>query len=507
MSVRTRYAPSPTGLPHLGVLRTAIYAYLTAKHAGGTFILRLEDTDQSRSVEGSDSYIAEALNWLGIPPDEGVYLDEADGVLKERGGHGPYVQSKRLDIYKQYADQLLESGAAYRCFCTPERLAALREEQEKNHQAPRYDRLCRSLSREESERRASAGEKHVIRQAMPDNETVVFTDLIRGEISFNSSDLDDQVLLKSDGFPTYQLANVIDDHLMEITHVHRGEEWIPSTPKNLLLYKAFGWQPPLYAHLPVILGPDRKHKLSKRDGAEPILSYRERGYLPQAMVNFLAFIGWSPGTEEEFFTMDELVSKFEIERVHKAAGVFDPMRLDYVNGWYIRQLPVGEVWDQMRPFIVEAGLLAGSGPFQFTSELAIQTPVPEYLLKVAFAVQQRLKHFDESVEASWFFFKRPPADDALRELIVPKKGSLEMTMPILREVVEVLEAHPENGWHHDALEELLRGFIARKELKAMDVLWPVRAALSGVAGSPGAFEMLEALGREESLVRLKAVVG
>ena len=502
-TVRTRYAPSPTGFHHLGNLRTAVFAYLTAKHEDGTFIVRIEDTDQARSVEGSVEYTVQSLKWLGIIPDEGVYLDD-QGNLTERGAFGPYTQSKRLEIYTEKAEWLVENGHAYRCFCSSERLDALREEQQKNKQAPRYDGYCRNLPKDEVASRVGAGEKYVIRQAMPDNETVEFNDVIRGEISFNSSDLDDQVLLKSDGFPTYHLASVVDDHLMEITYVHRGEEWISSTPKNLLLYKAFGWTPPLFAHLPVILGPD-KSKLSKRHGAEPILSYRDRGYLADAVVNVLAFIGWSPGTEEEFFTLDELVSRFQIEKVQKAAAVFDVARLDYVNGWYIRQLPLGDVVEQMLPYLVSAGLVTGA-PYAIPHDVVIPKPVGEYLLTVANAVRERLKHFDETAEVSWFFFRRPESDDAMRVLIVPKKGEYETTVAVVHEALEVLREVSSTEWSHDKLEEVLRLFIAHKELKAMEVLWPLRAALTGVAGSPGTFEMLEILGKEESMIRILAIV-
>jgi nondiscriminating glutamyl-tRNA synthetase len=503
LNVRTRYAPSPTGFHHLGNLRTAVFAYLTAKHLDGTFVVRVEDTDQARTVEGSLKYMAESLSWLGIVPDEGVYFD-GQGQIAERGAFGPYTQSKRLGIYHEKAEQLVANGHAYKCFCSSDRLNTLREEQQRNKQAPRYDRHCRYLQAGEVAAKVAAGESYVVRQAMPDNETVTFNDIIRGEISFETNDLDDQILLKSDGFPTYHLANIVDDHLMEITHVHRGEEWISSTPKNLLLYKAFGWEPPLFAHLPVILGPD-KSKLSKRHGAEPILTYRDRGYLSEALVNVLAFIGWSPGTEEEFFTMDELVKRFQIEKVQKAAAVFDIARLDYVNGWYIRQLPLGEVAEYMVPYLVADGLITAE-PLTLGHELEITRPVGEYLLTVAHAVQERLKHFDESSEASWFFFKRPTVDDAMRALIVPKKGEYDATVAILRESLQVLRDITDDMWSHDNIEEVLRLFISRKEVKAMEVLWPIRAALTGVPGSPGTFEMLQILGKAESLARIGAVV-
>jgi nondiscriminating glutamyl-tRNA synthetase len=505
MSVRVRFAPSPTGDLHLGAIRSAAYNWLFARNQGGTFILRMEDTDQSREKEGSAANIVRSLDWLGISPDEGVCLD-AKGNLSEKGSYGPYTQSKRLDIYHEHIEKLLESGAAYRCFCTTDRLIEMREDQEKNHQPPRYDRLCRTISKEEAADRAAIGEPFVVRQAMPDDRTVTWEDVVFDTITFPSKDLDDQVLLKSDGFPTYQLASVVDDHLMEISHVLRAQEWIPSTPKNLLLYEAFGWTPPKFAHLPVVLGPDRKHKLSKRDGAEPVLIYGERGYIPEAVLNFLAFLGWSPGTEEEFFPPLELAKRFSLERIQKAGAVYDPERLDFVNGWYIRQLPVEEIVARIKPYLLKAGLLEELGETGVWPDhtLSITKNFRDYLLEVAGAVQQRLKHFDESVEVSWFFFQRPEINDELRALIVPKKGSYESTLAILKEVVLILQV--ENDWNAAHLEQVLRAFIEEKQYKAIEVLWPIRAALTGVPGSPGTFEMLAILGKEESLQRLQSIV-
>ena len=505
MSVRVRFAPSPTGDLHLGAIRAAVFNYLFARHMGGTFIFRLEDTDQKREKEGSAEGICKALNWLGITPDEGVYLDD-QGKLSSKGPFGPYIQSERLPIYHDHVNVLLDTGKAYRCFCSAERLTEMRGDQEENHLPPRYDRLCRALSRAESDLRAENGESFVVRQAMPEGEEVVFEDMIKGTISFNSKDLDDHVLLKSDGFPTYQLANVVDDHLMEISHVLRGDEWIPSTPKNLLLYKAFGWQAPQYAHLPVILSPDKKHKLSKRDGAEPVLSYAARGYLPDGVLNFLAFLGWSPGTEEEFFLNQELCERFQLEKVQKAAAVFDPLRLDFVNGWHIRHLQLGEVVERMIPYWEEAVLVVKDGDSYLPAHETFFSAVTfsEHLLAIASAVQEKMKHFDETVSLTEFFFLRPETNF---EIIIPKKGDLETTKNIVREALVSLEAISPTEWVHAKLEEVLRAFIAEKGYKAMDVLWPIRAILTGKPASPGAFEMLAVLGREESILRLRQVVG
>jgi len=437
---------------------------------------------------------------MGLDPDEGVYLTET-GEIAEKGDFGPYTQSKRLPLYHVHIERLVAEGKAYRCFCTPERLTAMREEQQKNHLPPRYDRLCRSLSLEESTRRAEAGESFVIRQAMPNDEEVICDDLVRGRVVFQSNELDDHVLLKSDKFPTYQLASVVDDHLMEISHVLRAEEWLPSLPKNLLLYKAFGWEAPKFAHLPVVLGPDGKRKLSKREGAVPVLEYAERGYLPEAVLNFTSFLGWSPGTEEEFFTKDELAARFQLERVQKAGAVFNQERLDFVNGWYIRQLPVERVVELMKPYLLKADLIGEKG---FVHEVAITNSFSEYFAKAAGAVQQRLKHFDESEEVSWFFFKRPMVDEALRQLIIPKKGTKEETDQILKESIVLLEQT--KSWESADLEQLLRGFIEEKGYKPIAVLWPIRAALTGTPASPGTFEMLAILGKEESMIRLKPLI-
>lgn len=483
MTVRVRYAPSPTGDLHLGSLRTVIFDWLFARKQGGTFILRIEDTDQARLVEGALERQLEALAWMGLNPDEGVCLE--DGQVTEKGSFGPYTQSKRLSIYQEYAEKLIAAGAAYRCFCTSERLEQMRAEQQANHQAPKYDQHCRHISSEESAQRAAAGEPFVVRHAIPADQEVMIHDIIRGELKFNSKEVDDYVLLKSDGFPTYHLASVVDDHLMEITHVLRGEEWIPSTPKNVLLYQAFGWTSPHFAHVPVILGPDGKRKLSKRDGDVSVIDYRTRGYLPEALFNTLAFVGWSPGTEEEFFTPTELVERFSLERVQKSPAAFSFDRLDFVSGWYIRQLPIEEVVTRMQPFLDAAGLVPKSH---------------EYLIQVATILQERFKHFDETEEISWFFFKRPEVNDMLRTLLLPKKMDWAATQENLKFAHDVLKAH--DNWTQESLHELLISAIAAAEKKNGDVLWPIRAALTGVPHSPGAFEMLAVLGKEESLARI-----
>ncbi len=504
MATRVRIAPSPTGFPHIGTFRTALFDYLLARHDGGAFILRIEDTDRARLVEGSVKYIAESLKWLGIEADEGVYMD-ADGKIAQRGAYGPYIQSERLGIYHEYAAKLLENGHGYRCFCTTERLDALRAEQQAAGKPPKYDRLCRALTKEEADAKVAAGESFVIRHAVPDAEEVVVTDAIRGEVRFNSADLDDYVLMKSDGFPTYQLASVVDDHLMEISHVLRGEEWLPSTPKNLLLYKAFGWTPPIFAHTPSILGPDGKHKLSKRDGADAALDYRDKGYMPEVLINFLAFLGWSPGTEQEIFTLDDLCEHFSLERVQKSPAVFDFNRLEYLSGVYIRALPVGAVAEGMLPFLRAAGLVLGEGQAMAPAgEIFLPQAFPQYLFSVAATVQERLRHFDESAELTGFFFRRPTVDPAI---IVPKKSTPEDVRATLSELIPVLSDLPAEKWMTEDVEVLLRGFAEQTGRTSGAVLWPVRAAVTGAAASPGAFEMLAVLGKDESLIRLKSALG
>jgi nondiscriminating glutamyl-tRNA synthetase len=309
--IRTRFAPSPTGYMHVGNMRTALFSYLLAKHNGGTFLLRIEDTDKTRQVENGIEIILKSLYWGGIKPDEGVMLDEK-GEITQKGKFGPYIQSERLLIYQKYAQELLDKGHAYYCFCSSERLEKLRDLQQKNKLPTGYDGECLKLKPDEALARVKAGDKYVVRLKMPKEGETVFTDLIRGEVRFQNKLVDDQVLIKADGFPTYHMAVVVDDHLMEITHVIRGEEWVSSAPKHIQLYKYLGWELPQFAHLPLLLNPD-KSKLSKRQGDVAVEDYRKKGYLPEAIINFIAFLGWNPGTEKELFSMDELIKEFNPE--------------------------------------------------------------------------------------------------------------------------------------------------------------------------------------------------
>ena len=340
--VRLRFAPSPTGYLHIGGLRTALFCWLYARKNGGKFIFRLEDTDQKRIYEGAENNLATTLEWSGIEIDEGP----------EYGGkHGPYRQSERLDIYGKYTSLLLEEGNAYRCFCTSERLEKLRNEQRKKGNNPRYDGFCRNISKLEASRRVESGEDYVVRMKIPEvPETMVLNDLIRGIVSIDTSQSEDQVIVKSDGFPTYHLAVVIDDYLMKITHVVRGEEWIPSFPKHLLLYRYFGWDPPQFAHLPLILNPDRT-KLSKRQGDVAVEDFRNKGYLPESLLNFVAMLGWSPSEDKELFTLPELIREFSLERVNKSGAIFDQEKLKWMNQQYIQKLELDDLQDRLNPFI------------------------------------------------------------------------------------------------------------------------------------------------------------
>ncbi|MDO5725061.1 MAG: glutamate--tRNA ligase [Tissierellia bacterium] len=346
-NIRLRFAPSPTGFLHIGGLRTALYNHLFAKKMGGKFILRIEDTDQTRFVDGAIENLISSLEWAGVTYDEGVFVE--DGKIVEKGDYGPYIQSKRLDIYRKYVDELVEKGHAYYCFCSKDRLDNLREEQKIKGLVPKYDGLCRGVSLEEAKKRAANGEEYVIRMKLPPNKDISFKDLVRGNITINTDDIDDQVLLKSDGFPTYHMAVVVDDHLMGISHVVRGEEWLPSTPKHVYLYEAFGWEAPIYVHLPTVLNKDRK-KLSKRHGDVSVEDFKASGYLPEALVNYLALVGWSPDSNQEIFSMDEMIENFSFDRVSKTGGIFDRDKLIWVNSHYIREKSNSELIELTKPY-------------------------------------------------------------------------------------------------------------------------------------------------------------
>jgi glutamyl-tRNA synthetase len=494
MTVRVRYAPSPTGKPHIGNIRTVVFNSLFACRTGGKFVLRIEDTDQRRYVPGLVRVTVEALKWLGIEFDEGPSRDELraigedwDGAPEIGGPHGPYVQSLRREIYEQYAQELIARGWAYRCDCSPERLAAVRKQQVANKQTPGYDRLCRAKKPGD----VSPDKPHVIRLAVPLEGCTSFCDQIKGEVTVENAHLDDQVLLKSDGLPTYHLALVVDDHTMGITHVIRADEWLPSTPKHILLYQALGWDLPVFAHVPMVLGEDGR-KLSKRHGATSISDFRQQGYLPEALFNFLAFLGWAPGEgeERELFSRQELAERFSLDHVNRAGAVFSYPKLDWINGEYIRALPHDELARRLLPY-----LAAGLGrPEEEISLDEVQQLVP--------LVRERLKRLTDVTEWCDVFFVDFPPPQASQ--LVGKKMDAAASLAALRRVVAVLEALPESQWRGAALEELLRKLVNELGLKAGQLFGIVRVAVTGKDVAPPLFGTLAVLGREKSLERLRA---
>lgn len=473
--VRVRFAPSPTGYLHVGGARSALFNFLFARHHGGTFILRIEDTDRSRFVEDALTEIYQSLRWLGLQWDEGP---------EAGGNHGPYIQSERLDIYKKFAQQLLDSGKAYRCFCTPERLSALRAEQEKTKQTAGYDRRCRDLSPEENQRFLNAGTPYVIRLKIPSGRTISFNDSIRGKIEYRSDVLDDLVLIKSDGFPTYHMANVVDDHLMEITHVLRGDEWIASTPRHILLYEAFGWNPPEFAHLPVILAPDGG-KLSKRKGAASVMDYKRAGYLPEALFNFLSFLGWAPGDDREKMSLKELIEAFSLEHVSPKASVLDEKKLEWMNGLYMAEKDSSLLAQELIPTWVEKGFISSG----------TKSDDP-YLLKVIDLLKVRSKKVTELAENALYFFEDP---QVYEEKAVRKSFTAD-SAGILEKIKDALSVM--DDFSHDKLEAVYKDISEKSGLPSGKLIHPTRLAISGVSFGPGLFELMSALGKEAVIRRI-----
>ncbi len=478
--VRVRFAPSPTGDPHVGSLWTAQFNWMFARQHRGTFVLRIEDTDQQRFVPGSLQKIYEALAWYDVLPDEGP----------EQGGpHGPYIQSQRLAMYHQHVAQLVEQGRGYYCFCTTARLAELRQQQLALKQPPRYDKRCASIPPTEAKRRVEAGEPSVIRIKLPPHGTIVLDDVIRGRVTFRFDQLDDSVLLKADGFPTYHLANVVDDHLMEISHIIRAEEWLPSAPKHLFLYDAFGWTPPVFAHLPLLLGPDRS-KLSKRHGATSALAYRDEGFLPEAMQNFLALMGWHPKGDHEVLSRQEILSEFRLADIHPAGAIFDRRKLEWMNGVYIRNLPIEQLLERLSVWWKIPGG---------------EKPAREWTLKALALVRERMKRLSEINELINFVFTTGWNEEAKafdRALLTPKPGRKENVPDNLRWAKTWLEGQVE-PWDDQTLKAAMLAAIAKAEKKNINVLWPLRVALTLRAASPDVFAVLALLGRAESLRRIE----
>ncbi|MBP7060572.1 MAG: glutamate--tRNA ligase [Candidatus Moranbacteria bacterium] len=493
-NVRVRFAPSPTGYLHVGSLRTALYNYLFAKKEGGTYVLRVEDTDQKRFVEGSMESLIRSLDSMFVGADEGVVLE--NDTVTEKGDHGPYEQSKRLALYQEHIEKLLSAHQAYYCFCTHERLEELRNEQAKNKQAPKYDKHCLSLSQEEREQKLTEKVPYVIRlNVNPERGAVVFEDLVRGKVSIHTKDVDDQVLMKSDGFPTYHLANVVDDRLMGITHVIRGEEWLPSTPKHVLLYEAFGWRAPLFAHLPLLLNAD-KSKLSKRQGDVAVEDYLKKGYLKEALLNFVALLGWNPGkgSTQEIFTLDELVAAFDFAQIHKGGAVFDQKKLDWMNGEYIKRLSLDELYAR----VLDLGIMESD----FFRDVSAEKKSKTFLKKVLAVEHDRLVRLSDVGVQNPFFFSSDLSYET--HMLHWKDNDATTTRLALEQSLALLAGFDEATWEDPKhIEEKLLEAAGEKR---GDLLSPLRVALTGAPRSPSPAQVAWVLGRKESLARLKKAI-
>ena len=478
MTVRVRFAPSPTGYPHIGNIRTVVFNWLYARQKSGKFILRIEDTDQGRFVEDALQVIEDSLEWLGIDWDEGPGVG---------GDYGPYVQSKRLSIYREKAEELVATGKAYRCDCSQERLDTVREEMRARGETPMYDGLCRA----KPPGAVLPDEPHVIRLKVPREGTTTFHDALRGDITFENALIDDQILLKTDGFPTYHLAVVVDDHLMKISHVMRGDDWIPSMPKRMLIYEAFGWDLPIFIHVPLVLGPDGK-KLGKRHGATSVDEFRRQGYLPEALVNFLALLGWAPGEgdEQEIFTREELIARFDIDRLNLSPAIFSYDKLDWMNGQYIRQLSEEELLDRLIPFWADAGLISDPVLVETLPTLRLLVPL----------VRERLKTLRDAVDLTDFVFLDIATPNV--ESLIGKRMTAEESMAALRAVQHLLGSLVQ--FTADAMEAPMRSLATELGLKAGQLFSIVRNAVTGKEVSPPLFGSIQAVGRERTLRRLEA---
>ncbi len=512
--VRVRFAPSPTGPLHIGGVRTALFNYLFAKKHDGDFLLRIEDTDQNRYVEGAEAYIVEALNWLNIPYDEGP------GKEKDCG---PYRQSERKDLYRQYADALIDSGNAYYAFDTSEELDAHRKDHEAKGKTFIYNwhnrlKLKNSLtfSAEETQQKIANGEEYVIRFKSPEDETLHLNDIIRGEMQVETSILDDKVLFKSDGMPTYHLANIVDDHLMKITHVIRGEEWLPSLALHVLLYRAFGWKAPQFAHLPLILKPTGNGKLSKRDGDKmgfPVFplewktvegdlfsGYREDGYLPEAVVNMLAFLGWNPGTEQEIFSLEELVDAFELERVNKAGAKFDPDKTKWFQHQYLQKIDDAVLASEFERYLNRLSVERQGNSLSQPQGNTLSQPPIETIRKIVSLLKERATFVSDLWEQGSFFFEAPATYDAK----AAEKAFKAETAVLLKKVISILNATED--FSAENLSEQVKGWITSENIGFGKVMMPLRLALVGEMKGPEVFDILSILGKEESVARIEKAI-
>ncbi len=474
--IRTRFAPSPTGFLHIGGARTTLYNWLFARRHKGDFILRIEDTDEVRSTDDSVTAILDSVKWLGLDWDEGP-LDEH----RDHGPHGPYYQMKRIDIYRRYLDQLVQDGKAYRCYCSKEELEELRRVAQLEKRPPRYEGRCRALSGAQRAAMEASGKKFSIRFKMPTSGATIVDDQIRGKVSFENNLQQDLVIWKTTDGPTYNFCCVIDDHLMEMTHVVRGDEHLSNTPSQIQIYYALGWTPPLFAHLSMILGPDGS-KLSKRHGATSVLEYRDQGYLPHTMRNYLALLGWSTSESQQLFTDEDLIAKFDLEGCQKSPATFDTVKLNWMNGEYIRQTPVDDLVSLAKPFLEKAGLLGLPGP---------------ELKRVIALEHEKFKLLSEIPTLIEFFYKPVQFDPKAFDKVLRAPGAKQ----ILTDLAEVLRGL--RPFEAEALEARIRNFVAERGLKNGQVFHPIRVAVSGRTEGPTLFSMLEIMGEDMVVARLK----
>jgi glutamyl-tRNA synthetase len=461
-TVRTRIAPSPTGFPHIGTIYQVLIDFAYARKFGGKFIMRLEDTDRVRFIEGAENVIYDALSWFGLNADEDP---------KKGGPYAPYRQSERLDIYKKYSEQLLAAGHAYYCFCTRERLEQMRKDQEAKHEPPMYDKTCMKLTQEEVDTKLASGEPHVMRMKIPEHEKIIVHDAIAGDIVFESDVIDHQVIVKSDGFPTYHFAVVVDDHLMEITHIFRGKEWIPSTPKHVLLYQYFGWTMPVHGHLPLILNEDGKGKLSKRHGHASVDYYRKLGYLPEAVLNYLSNIVWNHPEGKEIYPLAEFIKNFDITQITSQAPRFNLKKLEWVNGTYIRNKTDEELVKLLREF-----------------DKKIEALDVKLMIKIMPLIKERMRTLSDFWPLAGFFFGRPTEFEQL----------------FVSDHIAVLKtALSGSEWNHASMEDAVRTHAEQAGFKARDVFMELRMAVTGRTIGPPLLEALEILGKEETLARLE----
>ena len=484
MSIRDRYAPSPTGLQHIGGIRTALFNYLFASSQGGAFVLRLEDTDRTRFDASYVQNLYDTFAWLGVRWDEGPDIN---------GPFAPYVQSERTALYQKYAQELLDKGQAYYCFCSAERIEKIRQEREAAHSAQTgYDRHCRSISPEEAAQRAAAGEAHTIRLKIPLGETTKFSDYLLGDVEWKNDDVNpDPVLLKSDGFPTYHLANVVDDHLMEMSHVLRAQEWLASTPLHVIMYRSFGWEPPQFCHLPMVMGQDGK-KLSKRHGATSIDEFRKQGYLPEALINYVALLGASYEEGKDLYSLQELERQFSLDKLNKAPAIFDYKKLEWFNGQYIRMKSDEELAALCLPSAIEAGLFGAAGNEPTAQQRTIFTAAMPL-------IRERLTFLHEAAEKLAYLFTEPPLPPV--EELIPKKANIAEAAQLLRlgkELVQPLAEMPDDA----AAEAFIKEQAEKNAVKLGDLMMPLRVAVTGARVSPPLFGSLRLLGAQQSLQRV-----